>query len=309
MPVKLPGMQIEHDDLLAILGWKFGFSPVSVGAQQITKIRFVPYEAFDGLVDSNPNGIGVADLYATISMNSLIDAKATVSLASLLRDPAEVLYLNTWLIGIPVGANPETARVRRNAVRLLARLIALDNFGEAVACKLLCRKRPALFPMWDSRVAEYVKREAQLVRVTGATAPDLRAKRLWAGTQWLWKQVRRNREDLNSVADRLTQGASLLQTFVQPITPLRVIESLIWLGMSYPTKSRTRDDRLTWRPDMWDPQRWRDGVNFETFGLGWRQYCERFEDADTSYRVNGPPASISSPDQNTLTIVGNGLER
>lgn len=171
------------------------------------------YDYYDALPSEDPNHVGPVDVLATVAMNSFVNDAAKVRAVQ--RGMAERCDL--LLAGIPEEADLLSfdLEVLKN---LLHEAVQVRGVLIPVATKVLHRKRRSLVPMLDSVVIRYYLPEGPFAafedkrRAADAALPALAAFRA----------------DLQASLAPLTDICRALGAEGFAVTPLRVLELLVW---------------------------------------------------------------------------------
>jgi hypothetical protein len=199
-------------------------------------LSFVPFGAYDGYRTPRErvgvwDDLELEDLLITVSMNSRVGANAVVSFFRGIRDAEDWFVTATDLLRrLPSDLHlaDATDESIHDLDRLFRVLTTVRGIGIPVAGKILCRKRPRLAPMLDSRVGPFVLYHALFQ--SGQLQPTLRGQ-LDDWTTELRLVLRQMRNICKTGNDQLSQLCNRFSTELRPgeeLSPLRAIESLLW---------------------------------------------------------------------------------
>ena len=180
------------------------------------------YPAYDGLVtNSDPTRLCTGDLLAPALLGAPVDIDRMATLTALMP-----------LLQRGLDALPEHATLQGAGPGLLREVAALydplddpsvkdrDVKGSLLA-KVLHRKRPALIPLFDSRVRDFYRSE-------GAVPPAPRGQRTFREYMELLIPV--IQDDLRSNAETFAELASLVPSSGPPLTAVRILDIVVWMS-------------------------------------------------------------------------------
>lgn len=180
------------------------------------------YPFYDGLVtNSDPNRLCTGDLLAPSLVGAPVDLDRMKTLTSLMP-----------LMQRGLADLPEHATIMGAGEDLLARVAALydplddpsvedrDVKGSLLA-KVLHRKRPALIPLFDSRVRDFYRSEQ-------AVPPAPRGERTFR--EYMEMLVPLICADLRENAEEFSHLTELAPADGPPLTPLRALDIIVWMS-------------------------------------------------------------------------------
>jgi len=180
------------------------------------------YPHYDGLVTNTDAGrLCTGDLLAPSLLGAPVDLDRMATLTALMP-----------LLQRALSALPPSATLMGAGPELLTEVAALydplddpsvsdrDLKGSLLA-KVLHRKRPALIPLFDSRVRDFYRSD-------GAVPPALRGARTFR--QYMELLIPVIQEDLREHAEIFAQLARLAPSDGPPLTPLRVLDIIVWMS-------------------------------------------------------------------------------
>lgn len=177
------------------------------------------YAYYDGIADACPDHILPVDVLATVAMNSFIDRADQVR--RIHRGLAAAC--DPILPAIPAAAgllafDPPLEIFRR----LIHAAVQVPEVLVPRAVKVLHRKRRDYIPMLDTIVLEY--------HLDAFGRSDLKPKSQLKGTAAAVavSALEGFRDDLRAVADDLDQICRHLTDAGYPLTPVRILEILVW---------------------------------------------------------------------------------
>lgn len=194
---------------------------------------YVPFACYDGYRTpaeraGNPNALELEDLLITVAMNSRIGANATWGFWHGIAHGSDWFNrANALLAQLPLSldlADTTDAQVD-DLLALFDALDSVSGVGDAVAGKVLCRKRPGLAPMLDSRVLPIACHLA--LEAAGVTAFDNMKWSNWSDKARAIMHFRMMCREGREQLDALCRAFALLPG--NPVlSPLRALESLLW---------------------------------------------------------------------------------
>jgi hypothetical protein len=172
------------------------------------------YPHYDGLVTNNdPSRLCTGDLLAPSLLGAPVDLDRMATLSALMP-----------LMQRGLEALPPHATIMGSGPEVLAQVAALydplDVKGSLLA-KVLHRKRPALIPLFDSRVRDFYRTE-------GAVPPAPRGARTFR--QYMELLIPIICEDLRANAEEFARLTTLAPDDGPPLTPLRVLDIIVWMS-------------------------------------------------------------------------------
>lgn len=180
------------------------------------------YPFYDGLVtNGDPVRLCTGDLLAPTLLGAPVQLDRMQTLTALMP------LLQRGLAELPanatiMGSGPELLR------QVAALYDPLDDPGVSdpdlkgsLLAKVLHRKRPALIPLFDSRVRDFYRGE-------GVVPPATRGTRTFRGYMELLIPV--IQEDLRDNAEEFARLAALVPDDGPPLTPLRVLDIIVWMS-------------------------------------------------------------------------------
>lgn len=180
------------------------------------------YPHYDGLVtNGDPSRLCTGDLLAPSLLGAPVDLDRMATLSALM--PLMQRGLETL---------PPHATIMGSGPEVLAQVAALydplddpsvadrDVKGSLLA-KVLHRKRPALIPLFDSRVRDFYRTE-------GAVPPAPRGARTFR--QYMELLIPVICEDLRANAEEFARLTTLAPDDGPPLTPLRVLDIIVWMS-------------------------------------------------------------------------------
>jgi len=180
------------------------------------------YPHYDGLVtNGDPNRLCTGDLLAPSLLGAPVDLDRMATLTALMP-----------LMQRGLDALPPQVSIMGAGSEVLNQVAALydplddpsisdrDVKGSLLA-KVLHRKRPALIPLFDSRVRDFYRTE-------GAVPPAPRGARTFREYMELLIPV--IRDDLRENAEEFNDLTRLAREDGPPLTPLRVLDIIVWMS-------------------------------------------------------------------------------
>lgn len=180
------------------------------------------YPSYDGLVtNSDPSRLCTGDLLAPTLLGSPVELDRMKTLTSLMP-----------LLQRGLEALPEHATIMGAGPELLKSVAALydplddptvedrDVKGSLLA-KVLHRKRPALIPLFDSRVRDFYRHD-------DAVPPAPRRERTFR--EYMEMLVPFICADLRENAEEFTRLTELAPVDGPPLTPLRALDIIVWMS-------------------------------------------------------------------------------
>jgi len=180
------------------------------------------YPYYDGLVtNADPQRLCTGDLLAPSLLGAPVDLDRMATLTALMP-----------LMQRGLEALPPHATIMGSGPEVLAQVAALydplddpsvvdrDVKGSLLA-KVLHRKRPALIPLFDSRVRDFYRTE-------GAVPPAPRGARTFR--QYMELLIPVICEDLRTNAEEFNRLATLAPEGGPQLTPLRVLDIIVWMS-------------------------------------------------------------------------------
>lgn len=180
------------------------------------------YPHYDGLVtNGDPTALCTGDLLAPSLLGAPVDLDRMATLTALMP-----------LLQRGLGKLPPSATLVGAGPDLLVEIAALydplddpsvsdrDLKGSLLA-KVLHRKRPALIPLFDSRVRDFYRSE-------GAVPPVPRGARTFREYMELLLPI--IQEDLREHAEEFARLAAAAPPDGPPLTPLRVLDIIVWMS-------------------------------------------------------------------------------
>ncbi len=177
------------------------------------------YPYYDGLVtNDDPATLSTGDLLAPTLLGVNVSLDRMHTLTALLP------LLQRGLDALPpvdlVEADDETCDLIAALYDPLDDPSALDrDVRGSLLAKVLHRKRPGLIPLFDSKVQMFYQDE----NCVPPSPKNGRTTREYAGLL-----IRAMRQDLRDNADELAALARLVPADGPPITPLRVLDIVVW---------------------------------------------------------------------------------
>ncbi len=173
------------------------------------------WELYDGLPVAQNSTLTVADLLASVALNSGLDTRRQVWEVWIARQPIERV-----LDRIPLEASLKDADVPWDDLRdLMDVCCATRNLLWPVATKILHKKRPALIPVYDRHMWTFYKPQV----------PRQRSWSDWDGRWWV-ACLKVFREHLLEHRSEIHGLCELLARNGWHVTPVRVLEVLIWMA-------------------------------------------------------------------------------
>ncbi len=117
----------------------------------------------------------------------------------------------------------ENSPVWQNIQKLLEMMCAVDYVGLASATKVLHKKRPRLIPILDAVIQRYYIQTSHV----GHPPTDLASHSSYEADLGVWL-TRCLRQDLLSCEPEISELCGMLRTLRAELTPVRVLEVLIW---------------------------------------------------------------------------------
>lgn len=179
------------------------------------------YPYYDGLVtNSDPRVICTGDLLAPSLLGTPVDTDRMATLTALLP------LLQRQLDDIPTDL--ALADATPDVITAVAALYdPLDDpavtdrdVKGSLIGKVLHRKRPALVPLFDSRIREFYRSEAVVQSAGG--------RRSWR--EYMELLIPAMRDDLASHAVEFQQLATLVPAAGPPLTALRLLDVVVWMS-------------------------------------------------------------------------------
>lgn len=172
------------------------------------------WELYDKVEVAHDSTLTLYDILLSVMMNSRLDTAAKVR--SIWEKKASV---ETALARIPPGAALTDQDVPWDALSALTDAFCSIKFaGPAVATKILHKKRPALIPIVDSVVGEYLRRCREEPYPRGTSA----GWRVTKGIKVFREQLVRCLPDIERLCDVAASAR-------MGVTPVRAFEILIWI--------------------------------------------------------------------------------
>ncbi len=213
--------------LLLAKGTREVFDPTSLvedylDAARPRRSRF-SWPFYDGLVtNGRPDVLVTGDFLAPSLVGAPVDVDTMAGLVGL-QAP-----LQDALAAVPdVGDLADASDDDCDAVAALWSVLDLEHVdttdvkGSLVA-KVLHRKRPALIPIWDSRVFTFYRDEGcVLVR---------RGEHSWE--DYLRQLTRAMREDLRANSESFAELTALAPADGPVLTPLRALDIVVWMSQA-----------------------------------------------------------------------------
>jgi hypothetical protein len=202
-------------------GLTLSFAEAESQLQRFCREEFAYYDA---IVDRVPNRIEPIDVLATVAMNAFINPKT--SLAGLVRSIHRELAgrCDSLLARIPISADLLTSDPLLTEFRnLVHAAVQTPGVLVAVATKVLHRKRRNYIPMLDSIVVKHyataMKRLDWIEKgQSKSSAADVAVEVLKAF-----------REDLRQALPQINALRTSLANAGYELTPVRILEVLIWI--------------------------------------------------------------------------------
>jgi hypothetical protein len=178
------------------------------------------YHLYDAVSIAEDNTLTEADIRVSYKIRSRLSGEGLRGLL------AARTSIETALSCVPADLDLTSAEVPWDDVRWL-----LDCFCEvrgvhlAVATKILFKKRPRLIPIIDSVIQEHYRSSPQIDGLESDPPSE------GVGIMRLF------RDDLLSCQGRIGQLAAALSDDGKPLTPVRILEALVWMeveGSRYP---------------------------------------------------------------------------
>ena len=180
------------------------------------------YPFYDGLVtNGDPNRLCTGDLLAPTLVGAPVDLDRMKTLTSLMP-----------LMQRGLDELPENATIMGAGDDLLKKVAAIydplddpsvedrDVKGSLLA-KVLHRKRPALIPLFDSRVRDFYRSDS-------AVPPAPRGERTFR--EYMEMLIPLIQEDLRENAEEFGRLAQVAPDDGPPLTPLRVLDIIVWMS-------------------------------------------------------------------------------
>ena len=179
------------------------------------------YLKYDAAEIRQDNNLGNQDIRAA---NLLNDRTRQTAQAALLRKRRSINGTLTQVLSnldLPKGG--ENSPVWQNIQKLLAVMRAVDCVGLASATNVWHKKRPRLIPVLDAIIQQYYRQASDAGHLSSAPISDFSYE---AGLGvWLTGCFR---QDLLSCEPEIIRLCSMLRTLGAELTPVRVLEALIW---------------------------------------------------------------------------------
>ena len=180
------------------------------------------YPFYDGLVtNGNPNRLCTGDLLAPTLLGAPVELdrmKTLTSLMPLLQRGLDDLPQHATIM----GAGPDLLK------SIAAIYDPLDDpsveerdVKGSLLAKVLHRKRPSLIPLFDSRVRDFYRSDL-------AVPPAPRGERTFR--EYMEMLIPLIQEDLRENAEEFGRLAALAPPDGPPLTPLRVLDIIVWMS-------------------------------------------------------------------------------
>ena len=195
---------------------------ISEPVERLLRFCHEEYDYYDAVPSRVPERIEPIDVLATVAVNAFFGANAT-AIRRVHRDLAT--HCDTLLPTIPPDADllvfdPSLARVHV----LLDAAIQSRGVLIPVATKVLHRKRPNLIPILDNVVLGHYL-HAPAAKLPASTQDKARAASAAVGA------LRRFRDDLWAVRADMEAMSRHLREHGFTLSPVRVLEILVWTQM------------------------------------------------------------------------------
>lgn len=180
------------------------------------------YPYYDGLVtNSDPDLLCTGDLLAPCLLGAGVDVDRMHTLTALLP------LLQRALDKLPPGI--ELIEADEVTLDLVAALydplddpdVSDRDVKGSLIAKVLHRKRPALVPLFDSKVRVFYQHEH-------CVPPAPKDGRSWR--EYMQLLVRAMQHDLRENADEFRRLTSLVPASGPPLTPLRILDIVVWMS-------------------------------------------------------------------------------
>jgi len=182
-------------------------------AEKLKRFLEAEWEIYDGAPVAQDAKLTLLDILVSVSMNSRLDTADKVKSVWDSRDSVE-----KGLNLVPGGVSLTDENVPWDGLKVLFDVFcAVRYVKEAVATKILHRKRPALIPIIDSIVAAYLN-DSRTCSLPRAISIGDR----------LVGNMRCFREQLLGCLSQITALCEMAALEHRPITPVRALEILIW---------------------------------------------------------------------------------
>jgi hypothetical protein len=178
------------------------------GGEKLLAFCREEYVYYDGIPSGDPNRVETIDVLVTVAVNSWITNAAQARRVH--RGLAE--FCDALLPAIPVGADLLVDGVE-SASMLIDAAVRAWGVQTAVATKVLHRKRRRLIPMIDGVIVDHYK---------GALSTRSLSHRELLGAF---------RADLTAVEEPVREIEILLATEGYVLTPVRILEVLLWTAV------------------------------------------------------------------------------
>lgn len=180
------------------------------------------YPYYDGLVtNGDPTTLCTGDLLAPTLLGAPVELdrmKTLTSLLPLLQRGLDALPVHATIM----GAGPELLKQVADLYDPLDDPSVEDrDVKGSLLAKVLHRKRPALIPLFDSRVRDFYRGDS-------AVPPAPRGERTFR--EYMELLIPLIQEDLRDNAEEFARLAALAPEDGPPLTPLRVLDIIVWMS-------------------------------------------------------------------------------
>lgn len=180
------------------------------------------YPYYDGLVtNGDPTTLCTGDLLAPSLLGAPVELdrmKTLTSLLPLLQRGLDLLPVHATIM----GAGPELLKQVADLYDPLDDPSVEDrDVKGSLLAKVLHRKRPALIPLFDSRVRDFYRGES-------AVPPAPRGERTFR--EYMEMLIPLIQEDLRDNAEEFGRLAALAPDSGPRLTPLRVLDIIVWMS-------------------------------------------------------------------------------
>ncbi len=173
------------------------------------------YDLYDGVVVAQDAQLTVCDLVLSVTLNSQLDTRNKVW--HVWRQRAEVEQI---LARIPVDVSLQSATLPWDDLHaLFAAFCGIRYAAEAVTTKVLHKKRPQLIPIYDRVLGEFFRPQIE--------------PRIWrqGGAPFLITYMRLFRDLLVVHEREIAELTQFVTDAGWPVTPVRVLDVLLWMEM------------------------------------------------------------------------------
>lgn len=191
-------------------------------AERLLAFCRAEYAYYDAIPSADPNRIEPLDVLVTVAMNSFVNSAVKVhrvhqGLAANCEPLLPMIPIDADLLDLDEWEKPLRT--------LLHAAVQAPWVLIPVATKVLHRKRPSLIPMLDSVVIRHYLRAPEQKALLAGTENKARAANV------AMEALRLFRDDLKHAENDVRALRELLAREGFPLTPVRILELLVWTQM------------------------------------------------------------------------------